>query len=136
MWVGLILVRSRIGRAITSLADSEIGAASLGINSCGLKVAVFVLSASLAALAGSLYVHYTRFVSPETFNFFASVLLVMMVAVGGWGKYWGPFFGALVFTVIPEFLQSFNDLQLFIFGPGNIVVRVFVAGVMAGMVVE
>src|SRR3546814_15400866 len=68
MWGILNLVRSRIGRAITSLADSEIGAASLGINTYGLKVAVFVLSASLAALAGSLYVHYTRFVSPEPFK--------------------------------------------------------------------
>ncbi|GAB2906773.1 branched-chain amino acid ABC transporter permease [Paralcaligenes sp. KSB-10] len=133
MWGILNLVRSRVGRAITSLADSEIGAASLGINTYGLKVMVFVLSASLAALAGSLYVHYTQFASPETFNFFASVLLVMMVAVGGWGKYWGPLFGALVFTVIPELLQSFHDLQLLIFGVGMIAVLMFVPGGIAGM---
>jgi len=133
MWGILNLVGSRVGRAITSLADSEIGAASLGINTYGLKVMVFVLSASLAALAGSLYVHYTQFASPETFNFFASVLLVMMVAVGGWGKYWGPLFGALVFTVIPELLQSFHDLQLLIFGVGMIAVLMFVPGGIAGM---
>jgi branched-chain amino acid transport system permease protein len=57
----------------------------------------------------------------------------MMVAVGGWGKYWGPLFGALVFTVIPELLQSFHDLQLLIFGVGMIAVLMFVPGGIAGM---
>src|SRR3546814_13632720 len=74
MWGILNLVRSRIGRAITSLDDSGIGAASLGINTYGCKVAVFMLFASLAALAGSLYVRYIRVVTSETLNLFAYVL--------------------------------------------------------------
>ncbi len=133
MWGILNLVQSRIGRAITSLADSEIGAASLGINTYGLKVMIFVLSASLAALAGSLYVHFNEFASPETFDFSSSIMLVVMVAVGGWGKYWGAFFGALVFTVVPELLRTFQDLQLFIFGLGMILVLMFFPGGLAGM---
>ena len=132
MWGILNLTRSRIGRAMNSLAGSEIGAASLGVNTQWLKTAIFVISATLAALAGALYVHFTQFASPETFSFFASVLMVVMVAVGGWGKYWGPLFGALIFTVVPEMLQAFHDLELFSFGLGMIVVLIFFPSGIAG----
>lgn len=132
MWGILNLVHSRVGRAMSSLVDSEIGAASLGIDTRSLKVAVFAISATLAALAGTLYVHYAQFASPETFNFSASVLLVVIVAVGGWGKYWGPLFGALVFTAVPEILLAFPDLQLLLFGLGMIVVLVCFPGGIAG----
>ncbi len=132
MWGILNLTRSRIGRAMNSLAGSEIGAASLGVDTQWLKTAIFVISATLASLAGTLYVHFTQFASPETFNFFASVLMVVMVAVGGWGKYWGPLFGALIFTVVPEMLQAFHDLELFSFGLGMIVVLIFFPSGVAG----
>lgn len=132
MWGILNLVHSRMGRAMSSLVDSEIGAASLGVDTRALKVAVFTLSATLAALAGTLYVHYTQFASPETFNFSASVLMVVIVAVGGWGKYWGPLFGALVFTAVPEILLAFPDVQLLVFGLGMIVVLVCFPGGIAG----
>lgn len=132
MWGILNLVHSRVGRAMSSLVDSEIGAASLGVDTRALKVAVFAISATLAALAGTLYVHYTQFASPETFNFSASVLLVVIVAVGGWGKYWGPLYGALVFTAVPEILLAFPDVQLLLFGLGMIVVLVCFPGGIAG----
>ncbi|MBP6018686.1 MAG: branched-chain amino acid ABC transporter permease [Burkholderiaceae bacterium] len=133
MWVIFNLVNSRVGRAMTSVATSEIGAASLGVNTYMMKVKVFVLSASIAALSGALYTHYNQFASPETFGFFTSVMLVMMVALGGWGSYWGPFFGAIVFTVVPELLRSFHDLELFIFGFSMIIVLMFYPGGIAAI---
>lgn len=134
MVVILNLVRSRIGRAVVSLSDNEIGAASLGINTYALKVKIFVLSAGMASLAGSMFVYFNQFASPETFDFFASLLLVVFVAVGGSGRYWGPLFGALVFTVVPEYLRAFHDLQLFVFGLGMVLVLMFSPGGIAGVV--
>lgn len=133
MWGILNLTRSRIGRAMISVAGSEIGAASLGINAYALKVMIFVLCAAIAALAGTFYVHFNQFASPETFSFSASVLLLVMVAVGGWGKYWGPLFGALVYTVAPELLRAFHDVELLLFGLGMIVVLMFFPGGLAGL---
>ncbi|RIJ05892.1 branched-chain amino acid ABC transporter permease [Achromobacter sp. K91] len=133
MWGFLNLTRSRIGRAMISVAGSEVGAASLGINTYALKVAVFVLCAAVAALAGTFYVHFNQFASPETFSFSASVLLLVMVAVGGWGKYWGPLFGALVYTAVPELLRAFHDVELLLFGLGMILVLMFFPGGLAGL---
>ncbi|NYZ18325.1 branched-chain amino acid ABC transporter permease [Azospirillum sp. ROY-1-1-2] len=128
----LNLIRSRVGRALRALATSEIGADALGVNVFRYKLVVFVLTAAMAGLAGGLYVHYNQFASPETFGFFTSVMLVVMVALGGWGRYWGPLFGALIFTVVPELLRSFGDLELFLFGLSMILVMLFMPGGVAG----
>ncbi|GAA5232473.1 branched-chain amino acid ABC transporter permease [Verticiella sediminum] len=129
----LNLAHSRIGRAMNSVVSNEIGAASLGVNPYTLKVGAFTLSAAIAALAGAMYVHFTMFASPETFSFSVSVLLVVMVAVGGWGNYWGGLFGALVYTLVPEALRSIHDVELLIFGASMIVVLMFFPGGLAGM---
>lgn len=129
----LNLVRSRSGRAMASLAGSEVGAASLGIDTYRTKLAVFVLGSALAALAGSLYVHFNYFASPETFTFSSSVMLVVMVAVGGRGHYWGGALGALVLTAIPELLRSFHDLDMLLFGASMIVVLMFFPDGLAGL---
>lgn len=128
----LNLIRSRVGRALRALATSEIGADALGVNVFRYKLVVFVLTAAMAGLAGGLYVHYNQFASPETFGFFTSVMLVVMVALGGWGRYWGPLFGAAIFTVVPELLRAFGDLELFLFGLSMILVMLFMPGGVAG----
>jgi branched-chain amino acid transport system permease protein len=56
-----------------------------------------------------------------------------MVAVGGWGKYWGPLFGALVYTAAPELLRAFHDVELLLFGLGMILVLMFFPGGLAGL---
>lgn len=129
----LNLTYSRIGRAVVSLSGNEIGASSLGVNTYALKVQVFVASAMVAAFSGALFVHFNLFASPETFSFFTSVLLVVMVAVGGWGKYWGALFGALVFTLVPEYLRAFHDVELLVFGLSMILVLMFFPDGLAGL---
>lgn len=129
----LNLMDSRVGRAIRAIAGSEVAASSLGVDVYRYKLCVFVFSGALAALAGVLYVHFNQFASPETFSFFTSVLLVVMVALGGWGRYWGAFFGALIFTAVPELLHAFQDLELFLFGLSMIVVLMFSQGGIAGL---
>lgn len=126
------LIDSRFGRGIRTLASSEIAAASLGVNIYRYKLLIFVSTAMMAGLAGSLYVHFINFSSPETFNFFTSVFLVVMVALGGWGHYWGPVFGALIFTAVPELLRAFHDLEIFVFGLSMVIVLIFFPDGIAG----
>jgi len=70
-----------------------------------------VLSAGLAGAAGSLYAHYTRFVSPEVFLFSYTVTMVVMVVAGGKGTLAGPVVGAVIFTVLPEALRELASWQ-------------------------
>jgi branched-chain amino acid transport system permease protein len=100
------LVHSRLGRAFLALRENEPLAESVGIDPTLTLVLATVVSAALAGVAGSLYAHYTRFVSPEVFLFSYTVTMVIMVVAGGKGTLAGPVVGALLFTVLPEALRE------------------------------
>jgi branched-chain amino acid transport system permease protein len=109
----LNLVRSGVGRGLAALAQDEVAAASLGVNVKHDKIKVFVLSAVLASVAGSLYAHYFGFVNPDTFSIFKSLDLIIMVVVGGMGSIWGTLFGVAFITMLPhwlEFLETYYDI--------------------------
>lgn len=127
------ILESSSGRGLRALAGNELAAASLGVDVFRTKLLVFVLSAAMAAVAGWLYVHFNNFCAPETFNFFASVFLVVMVALGGWGRFWGGLWGALILTVVPEFLRVFEDLEIFVFGAAMVAVLLFFPKGLAGV---
>jgi branched-chain amino acid transport system permease protein len=132
MFALLNLIQSRVGRAIRAIATSEVAAQSLGIDAFRYKLIVFVLTAAMAGLAGSLYVESNLYASPESFGFSTSILLVAMVALGGWGRHGGAILGALIYTGAPELLRTFQDAQLLIFGAGMIAVLLFFPGGLAG----
>jgi branched-chain amino acid transport system permease protein len=100
------LVRSRLGRAFLALRENEALAESVGVDPTRTLVLAAVVSAALAGVAGSLYAHYTRFVSPEVFLFSYTVTMVIMVVAGGKGTLAGPVVGAVLFTVLPEVLRE------------------------------
>lgn len=96
------------------------------------KLEVFVFSAVLASVAGSIYAHYVTFVSPDPFGFRFSVQLVVMVVVGGGGSVYGPVAGAAIFTVLDQLLQKTGEYVSFVdaadtvlFGMALILVVVF-----------
>ena len=105
------LVRSRIGRAFIALRENEALAESVGINGTRYLVLAAVVSAAMAGAAGSLYAHYTRFVSPEVFLFTYTVTMVIMVVAGGKGTLAGPVVGAVLFTALPEALREVTSWQ-------------------------
>ncbi len=105
------LVDSRIGRAFVALRENEALAESVGIDVTRYLVLAAVVSAAMAGLAGGLYAHYTRFVSPEVFLFTYTVTMVIMVVAGGKGTLAGPLVGALLFTVLPEALREATSWQ-------------------------
>ena len=96
------IVRSRTGRALRAIHGNEAAAESIGINITQFKVKVFVLSAVYASLAGSLFAHHMPSISPQPFDFLASVKLVVMAVIGGLASIWGAIFGAGTITILSE----------------------------------
>jgi branched-chain amino acid transport system permease protein len=114
--LSLNLIHSRVGRAMAALRQNEIAARCAGIDTEAYKVKIFVLSAAMASLAGSLYAHYITFISPGTFSFFYSLQVVTMVLVGGMGSLWGSVLGALLLTVLPEALHAVKEYNVLVYG--------------------
>ena len=123
--LSLNLIHSRTGRAMAALSQNEVAARCAGIDTQRYKVKIFVLSAVLASLAGSLYAHYITFISPGTFSFFYSLQVVTMVLVGGMGSLWGSVFGALLLTILPEALHAVKEYNVLVYGLTLMVVLVF-----------
>jgi branched-chain amino acid transport system permease protein len=110
------IVKSRVGRALRAIHTSEIAAASLGVDIKRYKLIVFVISAVLASIAGSLFAHVMNFISPSSFGFHVSIVLVTMVVVGGMASIWGSIFGASVLTLLPMSLSFFEEFDIIIYG--------------------
>jgi len=123
--LSLNLIYSRVGRAMAALSHNEIAARCAGIDTEGYKVKIFVVSAVLASLAGSLYAHYITFISPGTFSFFYSIQVVTMVLVGGMGSLWGSALGAILLTILPEVLHAVKEYNVLVYGLILMVVLVF-----------
>lgn len=105
----LNLLRSSSGRAFVAIRDSEISAQSMGIHLAKFKTMSFALSAALAGLAGGLYAHKIRFLSPEQFTVLQSIELLMMVFIGGVGSVHGAFFGAAFLIALPQLISFLKD---------------------------
>ncbi|MCX8053390.1 MAG: branched-chain amino acid ABC transporter permease [Armatimonadetes bacterium] len=104
------IVRSRVGRAFRAVHGSEIAAASLGVDTGRYKVQVFVLSAALASIAGSLHAHNAGigYINPNEFNFMVSVQLVVMVVLGGMASVWGSLFGAAAIQTLKNWMLELD----------------------------
>jgi len=127
------LLQSRTGRALRAVATNEMGADAVGIDSFRTKLLFFVIAAAMAGLAGSLYVHTNQYASPETFDISNSILLVVMVALGGSGTNWGPVAGTLILTIVPQLLLDYEDAELMLFGLGMLIVLIVFPAGLAGL---
>jgi branched-chain amino acid transport system permease protein len=116
MLFSINLINSGTGRALRAIHDSDLACNAMGLNVTALKIKVFILSAVYASLAGSLYAHYVTFISPSSFSLFYSILVLMMVIVGGITNVWGSIIGAVVITVLPELLRRFEELDVLVYG--------------------
>ncbi len=88
----------------------------MGVNTTRYKVLIFVVSAVLASLCGSLFAHYSGFISPAEAEFFRSIELVTMVVLGGMASTYGAVVGAAILTVVPQLLTFFHDYEMLVFG--------------------
>lgn len=98
---GLNLARGRAGRAWVAIRDRDIAAAALGVEVARYKLRAFMVSAALAALAGSLGAYFTTVVTVEEFTLELAILTIGMIIVGGMGSILGSVFGAFFLTLLP-----------------------------------
>ncbi len=116
MIFSLNLINSMAGKALRAIHGSEIASIAMGVDVIMLKIKVFVLSALYASLAGALYAHYITFISPSSFSLFYSILVLMMVVLGGMSNLWGGVVGALIITILPETLRNFQEFDILVYG--------------------
>ncbi|MFZ3065313.1 MAG: branched-chain amino acid ABC transporter permease [Nitrospirota bacterium] len=110
------LNNSRIGRAWIAIREDEIAAEAMGINIVKMKLLAFALGAFFAGMAGAFFAGKMKFVSPESFTFFESVIILCMVVLGGMGSILGVILGAVVLIILPESLRGFQNYRMIIFG--------------------
>ena len=109
------IIDSRIGRAFIAIRENPHAAAGMGINVAKYKIMAFAISAFMAGLAGALYAHMVRFISPDTFTKDQSNMFMTMLLFGGIATIPGSLIGAAAITVMIELLQGFASYQTLIY---------------------
>jgi len=125
------IIRSPWGRAFTALRENAIRAESLGIDVRGYKLLAFAIGSAYGGFAGSLYAPLVEFIDPSPFALAASLLYLLMVMLGGMGTLLGPFIGAGVAVLLPEWLRFTEGLAPIIFA---VIVMIMVALCPTGIV--
>ena len=128
------LLQSPLGRSLRALHTSEPAAAAMGVNVARTKIMVFVYSAALAAMAGSLYAHYMNFINPSSFDLFFSIKLIIMIALGGMHSIWGAVIGTILITFLSlEWLHYFEEFEIVAYGAILLAVTIFLPHGLAGI---
>ena len=124
---------SRIGRAWIAIREDEIASSSIGINTTAYKLYSFAFGAFWAGLAGVLFAAKMQFVSPESFTFMESVLILCMVILGGLGSIPGVILGAIILVMLPEMLREVQLYRMLALGSGLVMLMIFrPQGLMGG----
>jgi branched-chain amino acid transport system permease protein len=110
------LLTSTVGHAFLAIRENEELASAAGIATFRFKLRAFVIGMIFAGAAGSVYARYVHFVDPTALSFYYTVTVVSMVIVGGQGSIAGTVLGALIFTLVPEYLRVAERARLVIFG--------------------
>ena len=135
------LVRSRVGRALRAIGDSEVAAATSGVEVARHKVVVFVVGAMFTSVAGSLYAHWVTYVDPSVADLLLSIQLVIMATVGGLRSVWGAPIGAFVIVTLSQwarevmprlFPRAGGEYEITVYGIALIVILLFVPDGIAG----
>ena len=110
------LLSSPWGKAFTALRDNPIRAESLGVNIQLYTLLSFAIGAVYAGVAGALFSCLVQFIEPAPFAVGASIMMYLMVVVGGPGYFFGPLIGSAVGVLLPEWLRFAQAWYLFVFG--------------------
>jgi branched-chain amino acid transport system permease protein len=110
-----LLSRSALQRILDAVREDEDVAGSLGIDVVYVRLAAFAAGAALAGFAGALYGHYMVFVAPDHFGILVSIYMVLYVILGGVNNMWGPLLGAVLMTLLPEFVRGLAEWRTVFF---------------------
>jgi branched-chain amino acid transport system permease protein len=109
------MLHSPWGRAFVALRENPLRAASLGLDTRRYTLMAFAIGSSLAGLSGALYAPLVQFIEPASFALNMSFNLLLMVIVGGSGYFFGPFIGALVAVLLPEWMRVAEGYYLIVY---------------------
>lgn len=124
------LENSRLGRAWEAMREDEIASQSMGIDLTKAKLLAFTLGAVWAGFAGVLFAAKTTFINPASFTVWESITVLCVVVIGGMGSIPGVIVGALLFTLLPEFLRGVSEYRMLVFGITLVIMMIFRPGGM------
>jgi len=134
-WGAINLKDSRVGRAFMAIRENEMAAGTSGVDTTYYKIMAFALSAGYAGFGGWLFAHScSHYISPDTFSFDQSVILLVMAVLGGNGSAIGSIVGATLLTMLPEMLRFLKDSYMMFYAAGIVVIMIFMPSGIAGLV--
>lgn len=114
-----------IGRAWEALREDEIACRALGLNPTTIKLSAFAVGAMFAGFAGAFFAARQGFVSPASFTFIESAIILAIVVLGGMGSQTGLVFAAAVLVLLPEIFRDFAELRLLLFGVAMVLIMIW-----------
>jgi branched-chain amino acid transport system permease protein len=135
-WLCLNIINSRIGRVFRAIRDDELPGQTIGINTTRYKTMVFLLSAALASLAGSMYTHFNGSITPDGVSIFVMFELILMLFIGGRETIWGGLLGVAIIKGLPEVFVGLKDYKTLAYGVVFILVIVFMPTGIAGWLAQ
>jgi branched-chain amino acid transport system permease protein len=132
--LGLQLGRSRFGRALLAVHEDEIAAQAMGVPVRSVKIRVWLLAAAFSGISGVLYAFYLRFISPSQFGLLPTIMLIIMVVIGGTGTIYGAVIGSIFVRVLPVLFAGFEEYSPLIYGIAIIVFTIMFPGGIYGAV--
>ena len=109
LWGAKNITRSSLGRTFIAIRDSETAAETMGVNLAFYKTIAFIISAFYTGIAGSLFAHFIKYISPSNFTLLDSIGFIIMILVGGPGTLLGSVYGAIFITFLPEGIRVLKD---------------------------
>lgn len=119
------LNNSRLGRALVAMREDEAAARACGVDTVRLKLLAFMLSAAVAGTMGAVFAAKMGFVSPESFTFWESIMVLCMVVLGGMASIPGVVLGAAALVVLPEAFRQLQSYRMLIFGASMVAMMIF-----------
>jgi ABC-type branched-subunit amino acid transport system ATPase component/ABC-type branched-subunit amino acid transport system permease subunit len=134
-WGAIHLKDSRVGRAFMAIRENEMAAGTAGVDTTYYKIMAFSLSAGYAGFGGWLFAHSgSHYISPDTFSFEQSVIMLVMAVLGGNGSAIGSIVGAILLTLLPEFLRFLKESYMMVYAAGIVLIMIFMPSGIAGLV--
>jgi branched-chain amino acid transport system permease protein len=127
------ILGSRWGRAFRAIRENEMRAEALGVSLRNYKLMAFAIGAAYAGIGGALFAPLLGYIDPGAFTLDRSIQFLMMVVMGGLGRFEGPFIGAILVTVLPEVLRASEGLYLVIYALAVILMMLFMPKGLVGV---
>lgn len=118
-------MRMPVGRAWEALREDEIAARSLGLSRTAVKLSAFTIGAFFAGFSGTVFASKQGFISPESFVFLESAIVLAIVVLGGMGSQIGVILAAIAVTILPELAREFSEYRMLIFGAAMVLMMVW-----------